>query len=212
MACAICETRRERRYCPGVPGEICTICCGTEREISVDCPLDCEFLMDARKHEKPVEVDEEQIPNLDIRVTEQFLEEHQDLIMFLGGIVAMKALLAGGVVDYDVREALTGLVQTYRTLQSGVYYESIPNNPFAAAMYKGVQDAMTEARRKESEQYGMAKTRDSDVLGALVFLQRLEYDRNNGRKRGRAFLDFLRGIYTEDVPAGEAPPPSLILP
>jgi hypothetical protein len=38
----------------------------------------------------------------------------------------------------------------------------------------------------------MTKTRDTDVLAVLAFLQRLEIDRNNGRKRGRAFIDFLR--------------------
>ena len=38
----------------------------------------------------------------------------------------------------------------------------------------------------------MTKIRDSDVLGVLAFLQRLEIDRNNGRKRGRAYIDFLR--------------------
>jgi hypothetical protein len=32
----------------------------------------------------------------------------------------------------------------------------------------------------------------------MVFLQRIELDRNNGRKRGRAFVDFLRGQF----PAG----------
>ena len=50
----------------------------------------------------------------------------------------------------------------------------------------------------------MTKTRDADVLGLLVFLQRLELDRNNGRRRGRAFLDALR----EFLPAGAANPPA----
>jgi len=39
------------------------------------------------------------------------------------------------------------------------------------------------------------------VLGVLVFLQRIELDRNNGRRRGRAFIDGLRGFYS-----GEAEP------
>ena len=54
MACALCETRRPRRFCPGVRGDICTLCCGSEREVSVACPLDCEYLREAHKHEKPV--------------------------------------------------------------------------------------------------------------------------------------------------------------
>jgi hypothetical protein len=49
------------------------------------------------------------------------------------------------------------------------------------------------------------------VLGLLVFLQRLEIDRNNGRRLGRAFLDFLREFF---VPQGDRQPetPSLIVP
>ena len=212
MACAICETRRPRRYCPGVRGEICSLCCGTEREVSVSCPFDCEYLRDARKHEKPAEFDESQVPNRDIRVPERFLEEHEELIVFLGGAIASGAMETAGAVDFDVREALEGLVRTYRTLQSGVYYESVPPNPLAAGIFRALRSAVEELRREESKQ-GHSKTRDADVLGALVFLQRLEYDRNNGRKLGRAFLHFLRDIYASRAPEGAAEPPgSLILP
>jgi len=41
----------------------------------------------------------------------------------------------------------------------------------------------------------MQTLRDADVLGALVFLQRLELQHNNGRRRGRAFVDFLRAYF-----------------
>jgi hypothetical protein len=40
------------------------------------------------------------------------------------------------------------------------------------------------------------------VLGVIAFMQRLEYSRNNGRKRSRAFIDFLHGFY---MPAAESP-------
>ena len=58
----------------------------------------------------------------------------------------------------------------------------------------------------------MTKTRDADILGLLVFLQRLEFARNNGKKRGRAFVDFLSRFYpdAEELPVAE--PSSLILP
>jgi hypothetical protein len=53
----------------------------------------------------------------------------------------------------------------------------------------------------------MSKTRDADVLGMLVFLERVELDRNNGRPRGRAFLDLLRGLQEESsADASEASP------
>jgi hypothetical protein len=195
-----------------VGGDICTICCGTEREVTVACPLDCEFLRDARKHDKSPEIELAQVPNQDIRVTEEFLEDNELLLGFLGQTVAAAALGTPGTVDFDVREALESLIRTHRTLQSGVYYESLPNNPLAAGVYAAVQHATAEFREQERQRLGMPKTRDVDILGLLVFLQRLEFDRNNGRRRGRAFLDFLQIFYSDSTAPASGGLSSLILP
>lgn len=211
MACAICETRRPRRFCPGVRGDICTICCGTEREVTVACPLECEYLQEARLHDKNPAVDMEHIPNRDVRITEDFLEGNQEVLLFLGNALASTALNTPGTVDFDVRDALEALIRTYRTLQSGVYYESVPANPLAANIYSAMQNAAAEFRQEERQRSGISKTRDADLLGMLVFLQRLEFDRNNGRKRGRAFLDYLSHFYLDASPAPAALSP-LILP
>lgn len=212
MACAICETRRPRRFCPGVRGDICSICCGTEREVTVDCPLDCEYLQEARRHERPAETDPSQWPNRDIQVSEDFLEDHEELLMALGRALAGAAFGMPGTVDFDIREALESLIRTYRTLESGVYYETVPPNPLAANVYRAIQAAAADFRRIERERLGISRTRDADVLRLLAFLQRVEFDRNNGRRRGRAFLDGLRGLYGES-PEGSGPAPSsLILP
>src|SRR5438874_13255272 len=103
MPCAICKTRRARRWCPGVRGESCALCCGTEREVTVDCPLDCEFLREARRHERPAVMDLEQAPNRDIRITEQFVAEHRELSAFLGRALAEAAFSTPGAVDLDLR-------------------------------------------------------------------------------------------------------------
>jgi hypothetical protein len=211
MACAICETRRPKRFCPGVRGDICSICCGTEREVTVDCPLDCEYLQEARRREKPAPLEELAIPNRDIRVTETFLRDNEPLLVFAGQTLA-GASFESGAVDFDVREALDALIRTYRTLQSGVYYESLPANLMAANVYRAVQNALGEFRKQEQQNLGISKTRDADVLGVLVFLQRIELDRNNGRRRGRAFLDGLRGFYSDAPESPEPAPSSLILP
>ena len=212
MACAICEIRRPRRFCPGVRGDICTLCCGTSREVTVNCPLDCEYLREAHRREKPADFDFSKMPNQDIQVTEEFLAKNEELVMGLGNALAVAALHTDDVIDYDVREALDSLIRTFRTLQSGVLYESLPTNPLAANMYRLVQDAVDKFRTEETQRLGMSKTRDADVLGGLVFLQRLEFDRNNGRKLGRAFLEFLGGFYQSERGAAEPPASSLILP
>ena len=209
MNCAICEIRRPRRYCPGVRGEICSLCCGTAREVTVDCPLDCTYLRESRSHDRPPEPDPAKLPNPDVKITEKFLSQNDRLFTFLCMALLRQALGAPGVVDNDVREALEALVRTYRTLESGVYYETRPANPLANHLCNGVQQAAEEFRKREREQTGLTRTRDTDVLGSLAFLQRLEYDRNNGRKRGRAFLDFLRSQFGEPQPA-EARSPLIV--
>ncbi len=179
--------------------------------MTVDCPLDCEYLREARKHEKAAPFDVEHAPHRDIRVTERFLEEHEQLAAFLGRAVANAALGSQGVADRDVREALEGLVQTFRTLQSGVVYETRPANPLAAGVFDAAQAAVPEFRRLEQQEFGMARTRDADVLGIWAFFERLAWSNDNGRQRGRSFLDLLWQFYG----VGAAPPrpaSSLLLP
>jgi hypothetical protein len=194
-----------------VRGDICTICCGTEREVTVDCPLDCSYLQLARRHERPAEVNPDDFPNQDIRVTEQFLQDHEPLVVALARGLTAAAFAAPGVVDRDVRDTLDALIRTYRTLQSGVYYETRPENSLANQIFSAMHGVLEEHRKVERERLGMTQTRDADVLGALVFLQRLALDHHNGRPRGRAFLDFLRGFFgAEEMPA--PPASSLIVP
>lgn len=200
MNCAICGIRKPRRHCPGIHGDICTVCCGTEREQSVDCPLDCVYLQEAHRHEKPPDFDPDALPNADIKVTEEFLRANEVLLAFLSTAVYEGALATPGATDYDVREGLEALVKTYRTPNAGLYYESMPVNPFAAAVVTSVQTRLDDLKKRETEATGSTSIRDATVLGILAFLQRLEYGHNNGRKRSRAYIDFLGGFY---IPVGE---------
>jgi hypothetical protein len=206
MKCTICGIRKPRRHCPGVNGDICSICCGNEREVTVNCPLDCEYLVEARLHEKfPAP---EQIPNLDIKVSEEFLRDHEPLLIFLGAKLLEASLDTAGAVDSDVREALDSLIRTYRTLQTGLYYESRPANLVAAAIQQKMQDGIQELRKQLTEK-GATSLRDAEILGVLVFLERVGLHQNNGRPKGRAYIDHLRANFPQrqDSPANA---PSLI--
>lgn len=202
MKCRICDDRRPRRYCPGVRGDICSVCCGQEREVSVDCPLDCEYLLEARVHERHPDPDPAEFPNQDIPVTEGFLRAHEPLLLYLASGVLRAALETPGAVDHDVREALASLIRTYRTLQTGLMYESMPQNPLAAAIHERMQAAVADLRKRVTETGGTV--RDAEVLGVLAFLQRLEIQHHNGRRKGRAFVDFL-SRYFVPAPSGVAP-------
>jgi hypothetical protein len=211
MACAICRTRRPRRFCPGVRGDICTLCCGAEREVSIDCPLDCEYLREAHKREKAQPVDTESLPNRDVAVSDEFLRENEDFLAFLSQSL-VEAALTAAAVDFDVRDALEASIRTHRTLQTGLVYESLPANLLAAGIYRALQEAIEKWRKAEAERLGIHKTRDATVLGMLVFLQHFELSYNNGRRRGRAFLDALLQFYSAESGTGAAAASSLILP
>lgn len=195
MICAICKVRKARRHCPGINGDICTLCCGAGREETIDCPLSCEYLREAHRHEKPAEVDRTAAPNRDIEVSEAFLRENEPMLAFLAISLFEGALQNPGVTDQDLRDALDALIRTYRTRQSGLYYETRPENALGARITAYLQQRIGEARDKETRSRGVTAIRDSTLLGLFAFLQRLEYMYNNGRKRSRAFLDFLQSFY-----------------
>ena len=145
-------------------------------------------------------VPEKDIPNLDIQLKEAFIQEHEHEVMALSLALA-RAMEEEQAVDLDAREAIESLVRTYRTLQSGLIYETRPQNPYAAGIQERLVKAIEELRKSIAEEAGMQMLRDTDVLATLVFLQRLEFQHNNGRRRGRAFFDFLRTYFPE--PAAE---------
>jgi hypothetical protein len=210
--CKICESRRAKRFCPAVHGDICSLCCGREREVTLHCPLDCEYLQEARKHDRPVEVNPDELPNLDIPIPETFVRDYEELLYGVGMAALEASLETPGAVDYDLREAFAALIRTQRTLESGLYYETRPDNPIAAELCRRIKAGVAEFRRAETERLMMTRTRDADVLLVLIFLQRLEIDRNNGRKLGRAFIDFLRGqLPVPEAESAMAAPPSLII-
>jgi uncharacterized protein (DUF2252 family) len=150
-------------------------------------------LREARVHERPAPLTQKDIPNLDIELKETFIQEHEREVMALSLALA-RAMEREKAVDSDAREAIESLVKTYRTLQSGLIYESRPQNPYAAGIQERLMKAIDELRKSMAEE---AELRDTDVLATLVFLQRLEIQHNNGRIRGRAFFDFLRTYFPE---------------
>lgn len=195
VPCKLCEKKRARRHCPGVDGEICPSCCGEERENTIDCPQSCEYLQEARLREQPAHRAEEELPHPDVRVTEDFLGRHGDLVGWLSAAL-VRAMEAAHAVDSDAREALDALVRTYRTRESGLIYETRPDNPYAARIQDALKESLEELRKAMAEAPGLQAVipeslRDADVLGVLVFLVRVEVQYDNGRRRGRAFHDFL---------------------
>jgi hypothetical protein len=212
VTCRLCEIRKPKRHCPGIDAEICPQCCGREREETIHCPLECEFLVESRKHERPA-FDPHQFPHKDIRVDQEFVEEQRDLFTVVSISLIKAARRAPGAVDSDMRDCIEACIKTYRTLDSGIIYESKPANMVAAAIQVRFTESIEEFQKFAFERTGVHSIKDGDLLKMLVFLQRLELTSNNGRRYGRAFLWTLRQAFDPDdlsdqAVAGDAESPA----
>jgi hypothetical protein len=218
--CAICGKRRPKRFCPGVNGDICALCCGTEREVTVQCPFTCVYLIESREHDVRPQPEPSTLPNMDISVDEPFLRRNESLLTMLALAILKSSVFDGDtLIDTDVRAALAALVQTYRTLQSGLVYETRPDNPLAGKVVTAVQETVGQIREYLAK--NDARLDDRDVLKVLVFFQRMEFSGHNGRPKSRAFIQFLGGFIPPDaiaqaeqspLEAGSAPSGLIITP
>ena len=200
MSCAICDKRKEKRFCPAVHRRICPQCCGEQREVTLDCPSECVYLEQARQHEKPrpaAELDAEALfPKVEIG--QAFIYEQEPLILGLSYSLARSARTGHTIRDSDLIAALTALVRSYETLaNSGLHYDAPLTNLAHHSIAADVQQMVKEYRETEQKHTGFTRLRDSDVLRALVFLLRMGLTRTSGRPRSRSFVDFLLAQFPE---------------
>jgi hypothetical protein len=204
LSCAICETRKEKRFCPAIHGRICPQCCGEQREVTLDCPSDCPYLQQAREHEKPrsaEQFDRESL-FLQVEISEQFTYEREHLLMGLSYALAQAAHADRALNDHDLIASLSAMCTNYERLtNSGLHYEQ----PLAArgqhAVAAQIEEMLKQFRDTEQKQLGFSNLRDADVLKSLVFLLRLAHGRTSGRPKSRAFIDFLFAQFPEKNPA-----------
>ena len=200
MTCAICEIRKEKRFCPAVHGRICPQCCGEQREVTLDCPSECPYLQQAREHEKPRSTDQIDPAGLflEIEVSNQFLYEKEHLLMGLTYALAKSARADRSLGDQDLIAALTVLTKSYeRRVNSGLHYEQPLTSDSQRRVAIAVEEMVQEYREAEQKHTGYSALRDSEVLKALVFLVRLGHGRTSGRPKARAFVEFLFAQFPE---------------
>lgn len=208
MSCAICEIRKEKRFCPAVHGRICPQCCGEQREVTLDCPSDCPYLQQARQHEKPRPAGDFDAASLflHIEVSEQFTYEREHLLMGLSYALAKTAQADRSLNDRDLISALSAMCTSYERLaNSGLHYEQPLTSRSQQSVAAQIEEMVKQYREAEQKQLGYSNLRDADVLGALVFLLRLGHGRTSGRPKSRAFIDFLVAQFPEQQSAVVAP-------
>jgi hypothetical protein len=194
MSCPICGKRPPKRFCPAKGEKICAVCCGEQREVTIDCPPGCSYLIAAHRyeaeHRKPISSDD--VPYRDVFVPVDFVYEHWTVVTGIGGTILQLQRERRDLRDSDAIAAIEALAETHRTLGSGIYFERPPEIPDARALYGAIGQFFQDFRKSESSRTGFPTLKDSDVFHVLVFLLRLAKQETNGRPRSRAFLDFLR--------------------
>jgi hypothetical protein len=171
--------------------------------------LTCEYLQEAHEREDPQPVADDDVFSPNVVVTEAFIAEHEELMLFSVYSLLQAALRTPGAVDSDVLAALDALTQTHRTLESGLVYESLSNNTLAVSIQRSFSASLADYQKLRRERESSPPLRNSEILATLVFLYRVGQQNQNGRPRGRMFIDLLRHM-TPDAPTEERAPNLII--
>jgi hypothetical protein len=206
--CPLCAERSAKRFCPAKGEEICSVCCGTHREIDIDCPGSCVHLKAGQSYEserKPID------SSLLSRVQSfgtPFVQQYGPILAVLGQAVTEERRANNWLVDSDVAEVYRALGATMKTLASGIYYESIPEGPIRQALFrrlKSILDSLMEPTDPQSR-----PLRVSEVSNILDFLSLTVALNSSGRPKSRQYLDWIAAASGAAPPAAE--PSRLIIP
>ncbi len=157
MSCAICEVRKEKRFCPAIHGRICPQCCGEQREVTLDCPSDCPYLLQAREHERPRPAEQFDPASLflQVEISDQFTYEREHLLMGLSYALAQAAHADRSLKDLDLIAALSGMCTRYeRLINSGLHYDEPLTSAAVLSVAKQVEEMLKQYRQAEQKQLG----------------------------------------------------------
>jgi len=198
VSCPICDKRRAERFCPAKAEKICAVCCGKEREVTINCPSDCTYLISAHRYESehPRDIPAD-TPLLEETIPQDVVHTHQQLMAALAFSIAKFCAVQPAAVDHDILAAIEALAQTYKTLSSGLIYEKPPQAPIPGELYAALVAFLNEVKKQQAERGASASFRDTEVFYLLVFLYRMGLLRTNGRPRSRLFIEFLRGQFPQ---------------
>lgn len=190
--CPLCDKRPAGRDCPAKGAKICSVCCGTKREIEIDCPSDCPHLASGHAWEAG-RAAVPPVASPSSRFGEQFLNRHGAAISAMAAAVLEERAASPSLVDAEVRSALEALRATLKTLDSGLYYETQPEGSFqATALYRRMRAVLEDWMRPESPDQPALKV--SEAGAVLDFLMATLEARGSDRPRSRRYLDWLSGV------------------
>jgi len=195
VPCPICQKRKPGRFCPAKAEKICPVCCGTEREVTIDCPADCAYLLAAHRYEdqhpRPLPAN---TALLDVRLSSDVVHRHPQVLSAIAFTIAKFCAAQPATSDPDVLAAIQALAESYKTLAAGIVYEQPPAAMLQHELYDALAAFLNEAKQ-QAAQAAAASIKDAELFQLLVFLFRMGLLHTNARPRSRRFIEFLRGQF-----------------
>lgn len=185
--CPLCEKRRAKRFCPAQGAAICPLCCGTYREVTLDCPLDCPHLRASRQHgaRDTAAAPEFEPITPDLSISNTWLDSHEELLNSLAGAAGDFWTQEPSLADPDLLDALRHLAATLAAERAGLVFESLPAGALRERLCRHLRRAIA-AYRPQAQGLALAPVpRPLDWEMAVVYVARLVHALANGRPRSR---------------------------
>src|SRR5436305_1898619 len=122
MKCPVCNSRKGKRFCPGLGKTICSICCGEKRIVEIPCPKDCQYLQSGTQYQGQRHYGK-QLRGPDASLFEEFLFEKQPILYGLQGTLVHLYRVFRDFTDKHALEAVQKTLQTCETEEKGVIYQ-----------------------------------------------------------------------------------------
>src|SRR5215475_4306057 len=188
--CPLCSERAGKRYCPAKDQRICTVCCGTKREVEIDCPSSCTYLKASRSYESEKPIPDPEVAARVRQLDARFLEQFHPVLDLLTLAIAEERQSSAWLVDNDVIEVLEALKKTLHTLSSGIYYESLPEGPVRQSLFRRLKEIFDQLMEVDptAERRVLKVSEASDMIDCMIIVALAN---SSVRPKSRRYLDWV---------------------
>lgn len=188
--CPLCSSRAGKRYCPAIAEQICAVCCGTKREIEIDCPSSCSYLKASRSYESEKPLPDPEVASKVHNYDARFMERYNLILDSLTRATVEEHLASRELVDNDVVETLKALAATMKTLSSGIYYESLPNGVARLSLFRRLKTLLDELMQPDPSA-ARSVLKVTEAVDVLDFLTIVAQANSSIRPKSRRYLDWI---------------------
>jgi hypothetical protein len=188
--CPLCSERPGKRYCPAKTDQICAVCCGTKREVEIDCPSSCPHLIAGRSYEAEKRIPDPELAQKVEKYSNDFVYRYAPILDEISRSVVEERLQSPWLVDNDVVEVYKSLSATMKTLSSGIYYETLPDGPVRISLFRRLKAKLDELMQPSADA-DKRILKVTEAVDVLDFLTVAVQANSSVRPKSRRYLDWL---------------------